>query len=127
MGVPADLRYTKDHEWLRIDGDEATIGITEYAAGELGDIVFVELPEPGTSLEQAGTFGVVESVKAVSDLFAPVAAEVTTRNEELSSRPELVNSDPYGEGWMIKVKLSDPGQVEELLEPAAYERLTAEA
>jgi glycine cleavage system H protein len=127
MGVPADLRYTKDHEWLRIDGDEATIGITEYAAGELGDIVFVELPEPGTSLEQAGTFGVVESVKAVSDLFAPVAAEVTTRNEELSSRPELVNSDPYGEGWMIKVRLSDPGQVEELLEPAAYERLTAEA
>jgi glycine cleavage system H protein len=126
MGVPTDLRYTKDHEWLRVEGDEATIGITEYAAGELGDVVFVELPEPGTALEQAGTFGVVESVKAVSDLFAPVAAEVTTRNDELSSRPELVNSDPYGEGWMIKVKLSDPGQVEELLEPDAYERLTAE-
>jgi glycine cleavage system H protein len=127
MGVPTDLRYTKDHEWLRVDGDEATIGITEYAAGELGDVVFVELPEPGTELAQAGTFGVVESVKAVSDLFAPVAAEVTTRNEELSSRPELVNSDPYGEGWMIKVKLSDPAQVDELLEPDAYERLTAEA
>ena len=127
MAVPADLRYTRDHEWLRVEGDEATIGITDYAAGELGDVVFVELPEVGASLEQAGTFGVVESVKAVSDLFAPVAGDVTGRNEELTSRPELVNSDPYGEGWMIRIRLADAVQVDELLEPDAYERLTAEA
>ena len=127
MGVPADLRYTKDHEWVRVDGDEATVGITSYAAGELGDIVFVELPEIGSTLEQAGTFGVVESVKAVSDLFAPVGGEVIARNEELAGRPELVNADPYGEGWMIRIRLGDATGVGELLDAAAYERLTAEA
>jgi glycine cleavage system H protein len=127
MAVPGDLRYTRDHEWLRVEGDEATIGITDYAAGELGDVVFVELPEVGASLDQAGTFGVVESVKAVSDLFAPVAGEVVARNEELTSRPELVNSDPYGEGWMIRLRVADTTEVDELLEPDAYERLTAEA
>ena len=127
MGVPADLRYTRDHEWLRVEGDVATIGITEYAAGELGDVVFVELPEVGSSVEQAATFGVVESVKAVSDLFAPVGGEVVGRNEELASRPELVNSEPYGAGWMIRVRLEDAGQVDELLDSEAYERLTAEA
>jgi glycine cleavage system H protein len=127
MGLPADLRYTKDHEWVRVEGDEATVGITDYAAGELGDVVFVELPEAGTSLEQFATFGVVESVKAVSDLFAPVAGEVVGRNEELTARPELVNSDPYGEGWMVKVRLADAGQVEDLLDARAYEQLTAEA
>ena len=127
MGVPADLRYTRDHEWLRVDGDVATIGITDYAAGELGDVVFVELPDVGSSVEQAATFGVVESVKAVSDLFAPVGGEVVARNGGLASRPGLVNSEPYGEGWMIRVRLEDAGQVDELLDPESYERLTAEA
>jgi glycine cleavage system H protein len=127
MGVPADLRYTRDHEWLRVHGDEATIGITDYAAGELGDVVFVELPDVGSSVEQAATFGVVESVKAVSDLFAPVTGDVVARNDELASRPELVNTEPYGDGWMIRVRLEDAGQVDELLEPEAYERLTADS
>jgi glycine cleavage system H protein len=126
MGVPTDLRYTKDHEWVRVDGDEATIGITDYAAGQLGDIVFVELPSSGSALEQFGTFGVVESVKAVSDLFAPVAGEVTEANEELTSRPELVNDDPFGAGWMLRVRVADSAQLDELLDAAAYERLTAE-
>jgi glycine cleavage system H protein len=123
--VPADLRYTKDHEWVRVEGDQATIGITEYAAEQLGDIVFVELPDVGRDLAQFATFGVVESVKAVSDLFAPVGGAVTETNGELSSRPEVVNSDAYGEGWMIKVKLSDPAQMDQLLDASAYEALTA--
>jgi glycine cleavage system H protein len=125
--VPGDLRYTKDHEWVRLDGDEATVGITQFAADQLGDIVFVELPETGRTLDQFATFGVVESVKAVSDLFAPVAGEVTATNGALGSQPELVNSDPYGEGWMVRVKLSDPAQAAALLDPAAYEQLVAEA
>jgi glycine cleavage system H protein len=126
MGVPTDLRYTKDHEWVRVEGDEATVGITEYAAGQLGDIVFVELPSTGASLEQFGTFGVVESVKAVSDLFAPLTGEVTAANGELAARPELVNDEPYGGGWMLKLKVGDPSQLEELLDAEAYDRLTAE-
>ena len=124
--VPGDLRYTKEHEWIRLDGDEATVGITKFAADQLGDIVFVELPDAGRALEQAATFGVVESVKAVSDLFAPVAGEVIEANELLSGQPELVNSDPYGQGWMVRVRLADPAQVEALLDPAAYEQLVAE-
>ena len=127
MGVPSDLRYTKDHEWVRTDGDQATIGITEYAAGQLGDIVFVELPATGTTLEQFATFGVVESVKAVSDLFAPLAGEVAETNAELASRPELVNEDPYGQGWMVRVRVTEAGQLDELLDAAAYERLISEA
>ena len=123
--VPADLRYTKEHEWVRIEGDQATIGITEYAAEQLGDIVFVELPEVGRDLAQFATFGVVESVKAVSDLFAPVGGEVTEANETLAGQPELVNSDPYGEGWMVRVRVSDPAQVEGLLDASAYDALTA--
>jgi glycine cleavage system H protein len=123
--VPADLRYTKDHEWVRVDGDEATIGITAYAADQLGDIVFVELPEPGRALEPFATFGVVESVKAVSDLFAPVGGEVTEANGELRANPELVNSDPYGAGWMIRLRLADPAQVAGLLDGAAYDDLIA--
>jgi glycine cleavage system H protein len=121
--VPTDLRYTKDHEWVRVDGDEATIGITAYAADQLGDIVFVELPEIGRTVEQFAAFGVVESVKAVSDLFAPLAGEVTGANGELASRPELVNSDPYGEGWMLRIRAADLAQADELLAPDAYDAL----
>ena len=103
--VPTDLRYTNDHEWVRVADDEATIGITAYAADQLGDIVFVELPDAGRALDQFAAFGVVESVKAVSDLFAPVSGEVTASNDELARNPELVNSDPYGAGWMLKVRV----------------------
>ena len=124
--VPEDLRYTKEHEWVRVEGDEATVGITQYAADQLGDIVFVELPAVGRALEQFATFGVVESVKAVSDLFAPVAGEIVAINDALADQPELVNTQPFGDGWMVRVRLADKGQVEALLEPAAYEQLTAE-
>ena len=123
--VPTDLRYTKDHEWVRVDGEGATIGITAYAADQLGDIVFVELPDAGRTLEQAATFGVVESVKAVSDLFAPVSGEVTEANPALAATPELVNSDPFGAGWMVRVRMSDPTQVDDLLDPDAYDALIA--
>jgi len=123
--VPADLRYTKDHEWVRIDGDQATVGITEYAAEQLGDIVFVELPEVGRTLAQFATFGVVESVKAVSDLFAPIGGEVTETNAELSSRPEAVNADPYGEGWMVRLRVTDKAHLDQLLDAPAYDALIA--
>lgn len=123
--VPTDLRYTKDHEWVRTDGDEATIGITKYAADQLGDIVFVELPATGTTVDQFATFGVVESVKAVSDLFAPVSGEVTAANGELTGSPEVVNGDPYGAGWMLRVRVSDASQLDELLDAAAYDELIA--
>jgi len=123
--VPTDLRYTTDHEWVRVEGDEATIGITAYAADQLGDIVFVELPDPGRTLEQSAAFGVVESVKAVSDLFAPVSGEVMTGNSDLGASPELVNGDPYGAGWMIRLRLSDASQVEDLLDADAYDALIA--
>jgi glycine cleavage system H protein len=125
--VPGDLRYTKEHEWVRVDGDEAVVGITQFAADQLGDVVFVELPAAGKALERHATFGVVESVKAVSDLFAPVAGQVTEANDALGGSPELVNSDPYGEGWMLRISLADPAQVEELLDAAAYEQLVTEA
>ena len=124
--VPTDLRYTKDHEWVRLEGDTATIGVTDFAAHELGDVVFVDLPEPGRGIEQFGTFGVVESVKAVSDLYAPVSGEVTDVNAALTAQPELVNSDPFGAGWMIRVRVSNAAQIDGLLEPEAYERLIAE-
>ena len=123
--VPTDLRYTKDHEWVRVDGDEATVGITEYAAGQLGDIVFVELPDGGQSLEQFATFGIVESVKAVSDLFAPVSGEVLATNDALTGSPELVNADPYKGGWMIRVRLAKPDEIDDLLDAAAYDSLIA--
>jgi glycine cleavage system H protein len=124
--VPTDLRYTKDHEWVRVDGEEAVVGITDYAANQLGDIVFVELPDTGRTLSQHATFGVVESVKAVSDLFAPISGEVTSGNDALAAAPELVNSDPFGEGWMIRVKLGNPTEVDGLLDAAAYDALIAE-
>jgi glycine cleavage system H protein len=123
--VPSDLRYTKDHEWVRLDGDEATIGITAYAADQLGDIVFVELPEVGRTLDQFAAFGVVESVKAVSDLFAPLSGEVTETNPDLGPSPELVNSDPFGGGWMLRLRVADTGQIDALLDAAAYDALIA--
>jgi glycine cleavage system H protein len=123
--VPTDLRYTTDHEWVRVEGDEATIGITAYAAEQLGDIVFVELPNPGRTFEQAAAFGVIESVKAVSDLFAPIGGEVIVGNEDLAGNPELVNSDPYGGGWMVRLRLSDAGQLDALLDADAYDALIA--
>ena len=125
MPVPTDLHYTKDHEWVRVDGDEATVGITQYAADQLGDIVFVELPDDGRALEASKAFGVVESVKAVSDLFAPVAGEVVATNPALTSQSELVNSDPYGEGWMVRIKMTDPAEVDDLLDGDAYDALVA--
>jgi len=124
--VPQDLRYTKDHEWVKVDGDVATIGVTDYAANQLGDVVFVDLPAVGKRIDQFATFGVVESVKAVSDLYAPVAGEVTDVNAELGTKPELVNSDPFGEGWMIRVKVADADQLAGLLDAAGYEQLTSE-
>jgi glycine cleavage system H protein len=123
--VPAELRYTKDHEWVRIEGDRATVGITDFAAHELGDVVFVELPDVGRVLDQFSTFGVVESVKAVSDLYAPLSGEVSEVNGALAGNPELVNADPFGEGWMIRVQIADPAQLDGLLDAEAYERLTA--
>ncbi len=124
--VPTDLRYTKDHEWVRLDGDDATIGITEYAASQLGDIVFVELPETGRELTQSAAFGVVESVKAVSDLFAPVSGSVVQTNDALAGTPELVNSEPYGAGWMVRITVADPSELDSLLDPVAYDALIAE-
>jgi glycine cleavage system H protein len=125
MAYPDDLRYSKEHEWVRVEGDTATIGITSFAADELGDIVFIELPEVGTTLSQFGTFGVVESVKAVSDLYAPVSGEVAEVNEALRDRPELLNSDAFGDGWIARVRLSDPDQVDALMDAEAYEAETA--
>ena len=125
--VPSDLRYTKDHEWVRVEGDTATIGVTDFAANQLGDVVFVDLPEVGRKVDQFATFGVVESVKAVSDLYAPVSGEVVAVNGDLGSKPELVNSDPFGGGWMIRVKVGDAAQLGELLDAAGYDKLTAEA
>jgi glycine cleavage system H protein len=124
--VPTDLRYTKDHEWVRVEGDEATVGITEYAASQLGDVVFVELPESGKALDQFATFGVVESVKAVSDLFAPIAGEVLEANPSLAGTPELLNSDPYGAGWMIRLRVANVEEIDGLLDAAGYDALIAE-
>ena len=124
MSYPDDLAYSREHEWVRVDGSRATIGITSFAADELGDIVFVELPEVGTGLSQFGTFGVVESVKAVSDLYAPVSGEVVEVNEALREAPELMNSDPFGEGWIARVDLADRSELEQLLDAEAYARET---
>lgn len=123
---PADLKYTEEHEWARADGSRVTVGITHYAQDALGDVVFVDLPAVGTRVEKGQPFGEVESTKSVSDLYAPLSGEVVERNETLESQPELVNSDPYGEGWMLVIEANDPGDVESLLSAEAYERLTAE-
>ena len=121
MNIPENLLYTKDHEWVRIEGDIATVGITDFAQGELGDIVFVEIETLGESLEQEEIFGTVEAVKTVSDLFMPVSGEIIELNSALESNPEAINSDAYGEGWMVKIKLSDKSQVDGLMTPNAYQ------
>lgn len=123
MNVPANLKYTKDHEWVLINGDEATIGITEFAQSELGDIVFVEIETIGETMEKEAIFGSIEAVKTVSDLFMPLTGEIILLNESLENNPELVNTDPYGEGWMIKVKYSNINELDALLDKIAYEAL----
>lgn len=123
MNVPGNLKYTKDHEWVSVEGDVAIVGITDFAQGELGDIVYVEIETEGETLDQEEVFGSVEAVKTVSDLFMPLSGEIVEFNANLEANPELVNSDPYGEGWMIKVRMSDPSQVENLLDASAYSDL----
>lgn len=123
MEFPESLKYTKDHEWVRVEGENAIIGITDFAQGELGDIVFVEIETQGEKIEKEEIFGTVEAVKTVSDLFMPVTGTVIEVNKAIDSKPELVNKDPYGEGWMIKIKVEDPSQLTELLSAEAYRKL----
>lgn len=124
MNVPADLRYSSDHEWVRQDGNVVTIGITEYAQDSLGDVVFVDVPEAGTAVASGDSFTEVESTKSVSDIYAPVSGTVTAVNATLDDQPELLNSDPYGEGWICSIEMSDPSQLDELMDAAAYTALT---
>ena len=123
MSIPAELKYTKDHEWVRLEGDVATVGITAFAQGELGDIVYVEVETVDEILDKDEVFGTVEAVKTVSDLFLPLSGEIIAFNEALEDAPETVNSDPYGEGWMVKIKMNNPSEAEELLDAAAYGEL----
>ncbi len=123
MNFPENLKYTKEHEWISVEGDVATVGITEFAQGELGDIVFVEIETKGQTLAREATFGTVEAVKTVSDLFMPVSGEITEVNPTLESQPEMVNQDPYNAGWMVKIKLSDASQLSDLLDVNAYKAL----
>ena len=125
MNIPSELKYTKDHEWVRIEGDEAIVGITDFAQSELGDIVFVEIETEGETIDQEDVFGSVEAVKTVSDLFMPLSGEITAYNSELDDTPELVNSDPYSKGWMIRIKFSDTSEMEGLLSADAYRDLIA--
>lgn len=127
MNFPPNLKYTKDHEWISVEGDTGTIGITEYAQGELGDVVFVELPAVGTKISQGKTFGTIEAVKAVSDLYVPLSGEVTDVNKKVQETPEVVNKDPYGDGWMIKVKIANAGEVSSLLDAEAYRKLIGQS
>lgn len=120
MNVPNNLRYTPTHEWVRVEGDTATIGITDHAQSELGDIVFVDLPSVGLALQPGQSFGTVESVKTVSDVYSPVSGEVVAVNDTLGAQSEMMNADPYGSGWLIKVKLGNPSEVDGLLDPAGY-------
>lgn len=121
MNIPADLKYTKDHEWIKVEGDVATIGITDFAQGELGDIVYVEIETEGETMDAEEVFGTVEAVKTVSDLFMPVSGEIVEFNAALEDNPQMVNEDPYGEGWMIKVKISDSSELEQLLSADDYQ------
>jgi glycine cleavage system H protein len=123
MNIPVDLKYTQDHEWIRVEGDVVTVGVTDFAQGELGDVVFVEIETEGEELDKGETFGTVEAVKTVSDLFMPVGGEVAEFNESLADDPELVNKDPYGEGWMIKIKVADTAELDALLSAGDYQKI----
>ncbi|OGU46287.1 MAG: glycine cleavage system protein H [Ignavibacteria bacterium RIFCSPLOWO2_02_FULL_55_14] len=123
MTFPENLKYTKDHEWMRVEGEVGWIGVTDYAQGELGDVVFVELPAVGSKLEQGKSFGTIEAVKAVSDLYAPVTGEVVEINKEVADSPEVVNKEPYERGWMVKVRIANPTELSALLDAAAYRKL----
>jgi len=123
MNIPDNLKYTKDHEWIKVENNEALIGITDYAQNELGDIVFIEVETEGETLDREETFGTIEAVKTVSDLFMPVGGEIVEFNEKLEQSPETVNNDPYGEGWIVKVKITDVAQLDDLLDAAAYKEL----
>ena len=123
MKIPAELKYTEDHEWIRVEGDTAVVGITDFAQGELGDVVFVEIETEGEELEKGETFGTVEAVKTVSDLFMPVGGEISEVNEVLADEPELVNKDPYGEGWMIKIQINDVSELNDLLSANDYKKM----
>lgn len=123
MQIPNELRYTKEHEWARVSGNIVTIGVTDYAQNELGEIVFIELPEPGEACSQGNSFGVIEAVKTVADLYAPVGGEISAVNEKLNDSPEKVNQDPYGEGWMIQIKASNLGELNSLMDAAGYKQM----
>ena len=126
MPSPPDLKYTKEHEWVRMEDDTGTVGITDYAQDQLGDIVFVDLPSAGTTVSQMQKFGEIESVKAVSELFSPVSGEVSEVNTALADQPELVNDSPYGEGWMLRIRLSEPAEIDQLLTAQEYDEFTAQ-
>lgn len=124
MAIPQDLKYTEEHEWIRVTGDIATVGITDYAQDQLGDVVYVDLPSSGTSLTQFGKLGEIESVKAVSDIYAPLTGEVVESNTDLNNNPEVVNTDPYEKGWLVKVKIANTQEIDGLLSAESYEKLT---
>ena len=126
MNIPSNLKYTKDHEWIRVEGDFAFIGITDFAQGELGDIVYLEIETVGETLAREDIFGTIEAVKTVSDLFMPVSGEILEMNENLSDEAELVNKDPYQKGWLVKIKITDPAELDELLTPEQYETMISE-
>ena len=127
MEIPKGLKFTKTHEWVKVDGDVATIGLTDYAQGELGDITYIELPGTGSTLTQSEPFGVVESVKAASDVYAPVSGEVVEENTAAIDSPEVVNASPYGDAWLVKLRLSDPAQLDNLMDPDTYAKFVEEA
>jgi glycine cleavage system H protein len=126
MDTPEELKYSKDHEWIRVDGDVSTIGITDYAQGELGDVVYVEMPEAGTLISKGESFGTIEAVKAVSEVYSPVSGEIVEINDKLEGEPALVNQSPYSDGWMIKLKLTDPDELSDLMDAAAYKEMIGE-
>lgn len=126
MNIPKELKYSNDHEWVKVDGDVVYIGVSDFAQSQLGDVVFVEIPDEGREIKAGETFSVIESVKAVSDIIAPVSGKIVKVNEALADTPEIVNQDPYGEAWIVAVALSDPSELDALLDDSAYEKLTAE-